>query len=287
MACARALIRNIQESRSGQWWSVVPISRGGRGARRSVVGPAPLSIILADCRTADIWRRCSRQADLSLSCEPFPSFAALPPLLLLPSPIRLCNPLADLVFLRDVDVVQVNAIKQAFLHDLTHDLFLHLLRVEIAGAEQTPQARLMLYDSRGNSLPPGGRRTGVIAAARAIVCAPPRVGASLPPPFTPLPSPSFPRRLQVVHVGHGTRRVDAELPQAQLLHVFQQPALLVVVLSAPAPQLGHDDVPISELFPVRLLLILGLSPMRIRLDEHIQEGRHRGIGLRRPHGGAA
>lgn len=86
----------------------------------------------------------------------------------------------------------------------------------------------------------------------------------------------------MVDVGDGTRRVDADLPQAQLLHLLQHPPLFLIVLCTPPPQLRHNNVPISELLPVHLLLFIRLSPVRIRLYEHIQQRRNRRIGLRRP-----
>lgn len=75
-------------------------------------------------------------ADLLFSCQTFPAFSALPLPLSLPPSVCLRDPLADLILLRDINIVQIDPIQQSILHDLTHNLLFHLLRIHFRSAEQ-------------------------------------------------------------------------------------------------------------------------------------------------------
>lgn len=179
---------------------------------------------------------------------------------------RLCDALRNLLLLGHANLAQVYALGDQLLQHLAHQLLVNVLRVELGCAEQRPQARLVLDCPRRHG---GAARRLPLVSTRARLSAP--VAAPLPPP-------ALPRQPQA-----GTAPACyASLAQTQLLHLLEHPAFGLVTL-VPAPQLGQHIVAGRELGAVCLLLLRALAPLRVRLEEYLQQCRHRRIGLRRPH----
>jgi hypothetical protein len=49
-----------------------------------------------------------------------------------------CDPLGELVLLRNVHAAEINVIQQAIFHNLPQDFFLHFRRVHVRHADKRP-----------------------------------------------------------------------------------------------------------------------------------------------------
>jgi len=202
--------------------------------------------------------------------------------LALSSPVCFRDSLGELFLLRRREMIDVNALKHSRSHDGLHDLLLHLLRVQLRGAEQIPQARLVL------DLP-------------SILIILPRSRLSIPrllrPPPARLLIPSqFLRRissclspLRSPHRPPVRLHTRLQIRNAHRPHLIHQPLILAITALSMPPDRHRRYHIITRLIllPHLLLLRLTLPSPRIRLQEHLQQRRDRSIRPRASDFGAA
>jgi hypothetical protein len=258
------------------------------------MSPSPRSLVLASKRAAHgLEQRCRRGVCQALARHALPPLSSLSlPLRMafrLPPPHSLSNALGNLLLLRWPNLAEVDALRHQLLEHLAHEVLIDVLGVDLGRAEQRPQAGLVLDGAWGqHSARRRGASRGRLPASRAPIPATgARVSARLPAPLAP---PALSRRLQSLGVPSPTPARYARLAQTQGLRRRQHPLLVVVValvaLFAPS-QLRQHIVPRFVFRPVRLFFVFTLPALGVVAHVVVEQRRHKGVGLRGPHRGAA